>query len=264
MLNKWIELLLKGDILSEIDLQILLQKSTDTLMEEPNTIMLHTPITVCGDIHGQFFDLIELFRIGGTDTTYLFLGDYVDRGYNSVETLEYLLCMKLLYPGKIWLLRGNHESRQVTSVYGLYDEICKKYGNPNIWAGIAQIFDLMPIAAIIDNKYFCVHGGISPSLRYLFQIDSIERNHEIPYEGVYSDIIWADPDEKVQEWSQSPRGIGFLFGELPTKKFCYENNMELILRAHQLAVEGFFYSFQSKLVMTVWSAPNYCYRYANN
>ncbi len=148
MQKKWLEQLSKGDILSEDELQAMCSQVIELFTNEPNTLTLNTPITVCGDIHGQFYDLIELFRIGGSDAQYIFLGDYVDRGYNSIETLEYLLCMKLLFPNQIWLLRGNHESRQITSVYGLYDEICKKYGDSHLWANITKVFDWMPISAV--------------------------------------------------------------------------------------------------------------------
>ena len=101
-------------------------------------------MTVCGDIHGQFFDLLELFRIGGEIpfNKYIFIGDFVDRGYNSVETFEYLLCLKLRYPDKICLLRGNHESRYITSMYGFYDEIVKKYGNANPWRYFTEVFGI--------------------------------------------------------------------------------------------------------------------------
>ena len=149
MVSKWTQQLIKGDILCEDDLQSLCEQAINIFSTESNLLQLHSPITICGDIHGQFYDLLELFRIGGMDTPYIFLGDYVDRGYNSIETLEYLLCMKVQYPDRISLLRGNHESRQITCVYGLYDEICKKYGDAHIWSYITKVFDIMPVSAVI-------------------------------------------------------------------------------------------------------------------
>lgn len=124
-------------------------------------------MTVCGDLHGQFYDLLELFKKGGEvpHTNYIFIGDFVDRGFNSVETIEYLLCLKLKYPGNITLLRGNHECRQITSTYGFYDEVLKKYGNVNPWKYCCDLFDYLTIGAIIEGTVLCIHGGLSPDIK---------------------------------------------------------------------------------------------------
>ncbi|KAI3617896.1 hypothetical protein CBS9595_003805 [Malassezia furfur] len=164
---------------------------------------------------------MELFRVGGMcpDTNYLFLGDFVDRGLYSVETLLLLLALKVRYPDRMTLIRGNHESRQITHVYGFYDECTRKYGSANVWRYCCDVFDYMSLGAIVDGRVFCVHGGLSPTIVSLNQIRSIDRKQEVPHEGAMCDLLWSDPD-------------------------------------------GYKQMFDSTIV-TVWSAPNYCYRCGN-
>lgn len=233
------------------------------MIEESNIQPVSSPVTVCGDIHGQFWDLLELFRVGGDppDTSYIFMGDFVDRGYFSLETFSLLMAFKARFPDRITLLRGNHESRQITQVYGFYDECMQKYGSATVWKSCCQVFDYLNIAAIIDGRVLCVHGGLSPELRSLDQIRTIMRLQEVPHEGPFCDLMWSDPEE-IETWSVSPRGAGWLFGRMVTKEFNHLNGLELIARAHQLVQEG-FKLMHDKNIVTVWSAPNYCYRCGN-
>jgi serine/threonine-protein phosphatase 4 catalytic subunit len=226
--------------------------------------LLKSPITVCGDIHGQFYDLQELFRVGGDcpDTNYIFLGDYVDRGYHSVESFLYLLALFVRYPYRITLLRGNHEARQTTQAYGFYDECVRKFGSANVWKLCTDLFDLFPIAATIEHKILCVHGGLSPEIHSLDDIQQIDRKCEIPSAGAYCDLLWSDPDESIQGHKPSPRGAGVLFGGDLVKEFNQQNQLTFICRAHQLMMDGFKVVFDESLA-TVWSAPNYCYRSGN-
>ena len=195
------------------------------------------------------------------ETNYLFLGDFVDRGFYSVETFLLLLALKVRYPDRITLIRGNHEARQITQVYGFYEECLRKFGSVNVWRYCTEIFDYLSLSALVDNRVFCVHGGLSPSIHSLDQIRAIDRKQEVPHDGSMCDLLWSDPEE-IDGWGLSPRGAGYLFGADVVAQFAHTNNIDLIARAHQLVMEGYKYMFSETLV-TVWSAPNYCYRCGN-
>ena len=264
MEKKWLEQLQKGKCINERDVKILCDKLKEIFCEESNVQPVEAPVIVCGDIHGQFFDLLNIFKVGGEipEKKYLFLGDYVDRGYNGVEVLELLLALKIKYPEHITLLRGNHESRQICFAYGFYEEITRKYGNANAWEYFTDLFDYLPLAALVEGKIFCVHGGLSPHISTVDQIRLINRKMEIPREGVFCDLMWSDPDD-IETWIISCRGAGWIYGWKVVDEFNHINGLELICRAHQLVMEGFKYWFEKKNLCTVWSAPNYCYRCGN-
>ncbi|KAF2728490.1 serine/threonine-protein phosphatase 6 [Polyplosphaeria fusca] len=357
--DEWLEQAKRCKYLPEADMKRLCEIVKECLMEESNIQPVQTPVTVCGDIHGQFYDLLELFRVAGgmpsdsptapvapsvplinpadieppttiTDPkvkrkmkrrfqkdssytgpsspndgdgdeeeeeeeergrsrsitgrrstedeseagrnvpgvgfsgqqNYIFLGDFVDRGYFSLETFTLLMCLKAKFPDRVTLVRGNHESRQITQVYGFYEECQTKYGNASVWKACCQVFDFLALAAIVDGKVLCVHGGLSPEIRTLDQIRVVARAQEIPHEGAFCDLVWSDPED-VDTWAVSPRGAGWLFGDKVSSEFNHVNGLQLIARAHQLVNEGYKYHFKDKDVVTVWSAPNYCYRCGN-
>lgn len=248
-------------------------KAQELLVEESNVQLVHTPVTICGDIHGQFHDLLTLFEKGGQCpyTNYLFLGDFVDRGFYSLESFLLLLCLKVRYPDRITLIRGNHESRQITTAYGFYDECLRKYGSASVWRLCCNVFDYLSLSALVGGEggVFCVHGGLSPAIGKLDQIRAIDRKQEVPHDGPMCDLLWSDPDDTLESpdeeraaWGVSPRGAGYLFGPQPVYDFNHQNNTSLIARAHQLVLEGYKEMFDNSLV-TVWSAPNYCYRCGN-
>jgi len=253
------------EYLPEAALKRVCQTVRELLLEESNVQPVASPATICGDIHGQFYDLIELFKTGGMvpDTNYVFMGDFVDRGYYSLETFTFLLVLKASYPDRVTLLRGNHECRQITQVYGFYDECHQKYGSSNAWKYCCQVFDFLNLAAVVDGKILCVHGGLSPDVRTLDQIRTVRRDQEIPHEGPFCDLMWSDPEEDLETWQVSPRGAGWLFGSKVTLEFNRINGLELVARAHQLVQEGYKYMFSDRQLVTVWSAPNYCYRCGN-
>ncbi|KAH7560398.1 hypothetical protein JRO89_XS10G0010600 [Xanthoceras sorbifolium] len=266
-LDEQISQLMQCKPLSEQEVRTLCEKAKEILMDESNVqfgvfflvkyaltyhevlmILVNlfalqpvkSPVTICGDIHGQFHDLAELFRIGGKcpDTNYLFMGDYVDRGYYSVETVTLLVALKVRYHQRITILRGNHESRQITQVYGFYDECLRKYGNANVWKIFTDLFDYFPLTALVESEIFCLHGGLSPSIETLDNIRNFDRVQEVPHEGPMCDLLWSDPDDRCG-WGISPRGAGYTFGQDISEQFNHTNNLKLIARAHQLVMEGY-------------------------
>jgi diadenosine tetraphosphatase ApaH/serine/threonine PP2A family protein phosphatase len=263
-LDAFLSTLSTAQPIEEHQTRSILLKLKESLYDTPTTQPLSAPITVVGDIHGQLFDLLELFRVSGdpSTTNYVFLGDYVDRGRHSLLTFLYLAILKLKHPDTFFLLRGNHECRAINQMYGFYDECVDLSGHAGIWRLCNEVFDLLPIAAVISDKVFCIHGGLSPDIKLIDQIAVIPRQDELPSTGPFSDLTWSDPED-IECWALNQRGAGFLFGRRPTREFCANNKLELICRAHQLAMEGFQYHFEDKQLLTVWSAPNYMYRSGN-
>jgi len=259
----YIDKLKRCEQLNELEVRLLCDKAKEIFTRESNVQPVACPVTVVGDVHGQLYDLLELFRIGGDspDTNYLFLGDYVDRGHYSVETVSLVVALKVRYPERVTMIRGNHESRQITQVYGFYDECMNKYGSVNVWTMFTDLFDYMPLTALVENQIFCPHGGLSPGLDQLDHVRALDRFMEVPHEGLLCDLLWSDPGERAG-WGISPRGAGYTFGQDISESFNHNNGLTLISRAHQLVMEGYNWS-HSRNVVTVFSAPNYCYRCGN-
>ncbi|ETW58926.1 serine/threonine-protein phosphatase PP1-gamma catalytic subunit [Plasmodium falciparum CAMP/Malaysia] len=225
--------------LTENEIKILCLSSREIFLNQPILLELEAPIKICGDIHGQFYDLLRLFEYGGfpPDANYLFLGDYVDRGKQSLETICLLLAYKIKYPENFFLLRGNHECASINRIYGFYDE-CKRRYSVKLWKTFIDCFNCLPVAAIIDEKIFCMHGGL------------------------LCDLLWSDPEKEINGWGENDRGVSFTFGQDVVHNFLRKHELDLICRAHQVVEDGYEF-FAKRQLVTLFSAPNYCGEFDN-
>ena len=229
---------------------------------EPNVLMINSPINIFGDIHGQFSDMIHFLEMTGLppDQTFLFMGDYVDRGNNSIEVCALLFAMKIMFPRNTYVLRGNHECPEVNMMYGFLTECEERYGSEGkmVFNKINEVLCSIPLCAIISKKIFCVHGGISPHLNKIEDIKKINRFMNIPDGGLMCDLLWSDPCGNTSDnWGMSTRGISCTYSDNAVFRFLKNNNLELLCRAHQLVPDGYKFNDNNKIV-TVFSAPNYC------
>ena len=250
--------------LKEEEIKMLIDKSLIIIKEQKMLVELEAPLRVCGDIHGQYYDLLRIFEHCGYpgDNNFLFLGDYVDRGKQSLETICLLLAYKIKFPNKVYLLRGNHESSVTNRIYGFYDE-CKRRYNVRLWRNFTELFNYLPVAALIDEKILCMHGGLSPDLRDTKSISEISRPTDIPDSGLLCDLLWSDPDKDVLEFDENDRGVSVVFGEKIVNEFNRRNDLDLIIRAHQVVDDGYEFFAQRQLI-TIFSAPNYCGEFDNS
>jgi len=249
--------------LSQTDAMTLCNQAREVAMSQPMLLELGAPIKICGDIHGQFHDLLRLFEYGGLppESNYLFLGDYVDRGKQSLEVVSLLFAYKIKYPENFFILRGNHECAGINRIYGFYDE-CRRRFSVKLWKSFCNTFNCLPCCAIIDDKIICMHGGLSPQLSEMNQIANISRPCDVPDTGLLCDILWSDPDPVVEGWGQNDRGVSFTFGSDIVSAFLRRHDLDLIVRAHQVVEDGYEFFSQRNLV-TVFSAPNYCGEFDN-
>jgi serine/threonine-protein phosphatase PP1 catalytic subunit len=208
--------------------------------------------------------LLRIFECGGypPNSRYLFLGDYVDRGKQSLETICLLFCLKIKYPDSIFLLRGNHESASVNRVYGFYDE-CKNRLSVKTWKRFSDVFNVMPVAGVIDNKIICMHGGLAFELNKFQEIKNIQRPTEIPDSGVLCDLLWSDPSDDIPtDWGPNERGVSLTFSKDVVTKFLENNDLDLVCRGHQVVEDGYEF-FADKQLVTIFSAPNYTGEFDN-
>ena len=245
------------------DIEKLCYLAREVFLQQPMLVETTAPLVICGDTHGQFYDLLKIFEVCGfpPNKRYLFLGDYVDRADQSIETICLLLCYKIKFPTDFYLLRGNHEDSSINRIYGFYDE-CKRRYTPRLWKTFAGVFNCMPVSALVEQQILCMHGGISPELYDLQQINKLERPSSTPDYGLMCDLMWADPDVDVTGWAESDRGVSFVFGYQVIKEFNKQFDLSLIVRGHQVVEDGYEFHANRNLV-TVFSAPNYCGEFDN-
>ena len=245
------------------DIEKLCYLAREVFLQQPMLVETTAPLVICGDTHGQFYDLLKIFEVCGfpPNKRYLFLGDYVDRADQSIETICLLLCYKIKFPTDFYLLRGNHEDSSINRIYGFYDE-CKRRYTPRLWKTFAGVFNCMPVSALVEQQILCMHRGISPELYDLQQINKLERPSSTPDYGLMCDLMWADPDVDVTGWAESDRGVSFVFGYQVIKEFNKQFDLSLIVRGHQVVEDGYEFHANRNLV-TVFSAPNYCGEFDN-
>ncbi|KAI9494631.1 serine/threonine-protein phosphatase PP-Z1 [Zychaea mexicana] len=267
-INRLLEVGMGGKVHKSIcfrnsEITAICRAAQEVFLSQPSMIELSPPVKIMGDIHGQFHDLLRLFEMGGfpPDSNYLFMGDYVDRGKQSLETILLLFCYKIKYPENFFLTRGNHECANVTRVYGFYDE-CKRRTNVKIWRVFIDVFNTLPIAALVAGKIFCVHGGLSPSLNSLDDVRNIIRPTDVPEYGLLNDLLWSDPSTSTDDWEDSDRGVSYCFGKRIVNEFLAKFDLDLVCRAHMVVEDGYEF-FNERTLVTVFSAPNYCGEFDN-
>ncbi len=261
------------------------------LQQQPMVLRVRAPIKVFGDIHGQYQDLMRFFDLWGTpsdDATgdieaydYLFLGDYVDRGSHSLETICLLMSLKVKYPDQVHLLRGNHEDRWINNAFGFADECSMRLGEDptdpaSIFSKINEVFDWLPLSAVIEDKLICLHGGIGSTLITVKQIEELKRPLDVVHEvqnaeqQLIVDVLWSDPTDTDHDlgiqpnYIRDPNSTGNIvkFGPDRVDQFLVKNGLYIILRGHECVMDG-FERFAGGSLITIFSATDYCGRHKN-
>lgn len=254
--------------LDEGTVNYLCDKARDIFMEQPMLLELEAPLNLCGDVHGQYHDLLRIFEHSGfpPQANYLFLGDYVDRGRKSLETICLLFAYKIKYPENFFLLRGNHESPSICRIYGFYDE-CKRRYTIKLWKTFCDVFNCLPVCSIIDDKVICMHGGLGQDMMHenadvRDMVLSLSRPADIPDNGFLCDLLWSDPSVETQGFGPSDRGVSVSFGADIVNSFLLKEELDLVVRAHQVVEDGYEF-FADRQLVTIFSAPNYCGEFDN-
>ncbi|EKF29318.1 serine/threonine-protein phosphatase PP1, putative [Trypanosoma cruzi marinkellei] len=251
-------------LIREEDIRSVLDTVRDVFMSQPMLLEIRPPVRICGDTHGQYYDLMRIFEKCGFPpySNYLFLGDYVDRGKHSVETITLLYCYKIVYPENFFLLRGNHECASINKMYGFFDDVKRRY-NIKLFKAFTDVFNTMPVCCVVSEKIICMHGGLSPDMTSLATVNEIERPCDVPDKGILCDLLWADPEDEVRGFLESDRGVSYLFGEDIVSDFLDMVDMDLVVRAHQVMERGYGF-FANRQLVTIFSAPNYCGEFDND
>jgi protein phosphatase len=234
------------------DMKKLFEKE-QTLLELEGTFM------IVGDLHGHILDLFRIFKTFQypSEFKYLFLGDLIDRGEFSFETIFFILLLKYLYPTSVYIIRGNHEFDSICSECGFLSEVQALYPEDNIFDRFIDLFNCLPLAAVLQNNIFCVHGGICPELETVNQIKLIQRPLFNYDNSLIQGLVWSDPFGNIEKFMENPRNSGYLFGQIQVENFLKQNSLKMIIRAHQCIKNGIQYLFNSQIA-TVFSASNYC------
>ncbi|KAK6740118.1 hypothetical protein RB195_008534 [Necator americanus] len=244
------------------EIHLILEKAMDNMKNSPILLEVRCPVNICGDIHGQYGDLMRIFNACGLPFKhrYLFLGDYVDRGRHSLEVIMLLLALRIQFPKKVYLLRGNHELSNINRVYGFNAEIRQRYRNLSeskaLYDHFNEVFAQMPLAAIVAGRILCMHGGLSPNLNSLDDIRKLQRPLRV-VRGLAQDLLWADPETGTKGFQQNKiRAVSHIFGEETVRDKCKQLNIDLVIRAHQVVEFGYAF-FCGRSLITVFSAARY-------
>ncbi|CAI5451702.1 unnamed protein product [Caenorhabditis angaria] len=251
--------------IKEQDLIALCTLARTIFLQQSVFIEVTAPIKICGDVHGQYSDVLRLFSITGfpPQHNYLFLGDYVDRGHQNIEVITLFFCYKIKYPENFFLLRGNHECPSINRVYGFFEECNRRYSSTRLWLAFQETFSAMPFSGLVSERILCMHGGLSPKLTSLSMLRDLSRTMDPPSPSLHLDLLWSDPDNTISGWAPNLRGVSYVFGPSIVNKMCEQLDIDLIARAHQVVQDGYEFFAQKKLV-TIFSAPHYCGQFDNS